>query len=91
MTAMRSVTEVARHFADYINRVAFHGERFVLLRGKRAVAELRPVARTLAASELSRVVAEWPHLDPRDAAAFEADIQRARSELAAVPPRDPWA
>ena len=30
----RSATEVARHFADYINRVAYRGERFVLVEAK---------------------------------------------------------
>ncbi len=28
-----SVTEVARNFADYVNRVVYRGERFVLVRG----------------------------------------------------------
>lgn len=91
MTALRSVTDVARHFAEYLNRVAFHGERFVLLRGKRPVAELRPVAHVLAAGELSEVFDHWPHLGDEEAAALEADVARARAELAARPVRDPWA
>jgi antitoxin (DNA-binding transcriptional repressor) of toxin-antitoxin stability system len=43
MYETRSVTEVARHFADYINRVVYRGERFVLMRGNRPVAELGPL------------------------------------------------
>jgi antitoxin (DNA-binding transcriptional repressor) of toxin-antitoxin stability system len=39
----RSVTEVARNFADYINRVVYRGERFVLVRGNKPVAELGPL------------------------------------------------
>ena len=39
MYKTRSVTEVARHFADYINRVVYRGERFVLMRGNKPVAE----------------------------------------------------
>lgn len=38
-----SVTEAARHFAEYINRVAYRGESFVLVRGNKPVAELRPL------------------------------------------------
>jgi hypothetical protein len=43
MPIRRTVTEVARNFSDYIGRVLFRRERFVLLRGNRPVAELRPV------------------------------------------------
>lgn len=52
-----TVTEVARNFAEYINRVAFGGERFLLMRGKRAVAELRPVPKGRSANvrEFARV------------------------------------
>ena len=39
-----TVTEVARHFAEYLNRVASRGECFVLMRGNKPIAELRPVA-----------------------------------------------
>lgn len=38
-----SITEVARHFAVYINRVVYRGERFVLMRGNKPVAELGPL------------------------------------------------
>ena len=31
MYETRSVTEVGRHFADYINMVVYRGERFVLI------------------------------------------------------------
>ena len=42
MGEARSVTEIARHFADYVNRVAYRREHFVLLRGNKPVAELGP-------------------------------------------------
>jgi len=38
-----SVTEVVRHFSDYVNRVAYRREAFVLRRGRMTLAELRPV------------------------------------------------
>ena len=43
MVQTLSVTEVARHFAEYINRVSYRGECFVLVRGNKPVAELRPL------------------------------------------------
>lgn len=33
-----TVTEVVRHFADYVNRVVYRRESFVLVRGNKPVA-----------------------------------------------------
>lgn len=38
MVQTLSVTEVARHFAEYIDRVSYRGESFVLARGNKPVA-----------------------------------------------------
>jgi antitoxin (DNA-binding transcriptional repressor) of toxin-antitoxin stability system len=43
MAQILTVTEVARHFAEYINRVAYRGECFTLVRGNKPIAELRPL------------------------------------------------
>lgn len=86
-----SVTEVARHFADYINRVAFRGEHFILMRGKRAVAELRPVPAGKRLEDLSALLASLPHLSPEDVASFATDLDEARSALSHEPLRDVWA
>lgn len=90
MAIRRTVTEVARHFSDYINRVVFRRERFVLLRGNRPVAELRPVPTGVPLADLPALFAGFPHLDPGDAAAFEADLEGGRASLDALPIRDPW-
>lgn len=86
-----SVTEVARHFSDYINRVAFRGERFVLMRGKRPVAELRPVPSGKRLRELPELLASLPHLSEREAEALAEDLAVGRAELSRAPLRDPWA
>jgi antitoxin (DNA-binding transcriptional repressor) of toxin-antitoxin stability system len=88
MVVRASVTEVARRFAEFVNRVAYRGERFVLMRGGRAVAELSPapIARTL--GELRDVLASLPRLTSAEAAAFEDDIAAARAAL--LPPEAPW-
>lgn len=85
-----SVTEVARHFSDYLNRVAFRGERFVLMRGKRAMAELIPISTGRPLKDLPGLLASLPHLGEEDAASYAADIEAARAELAHLPLRDPW-
>ena len=42
-TTTLSVTEMVRGFSDYVNRVAYRGERFILVKGRKPVAELRPL------------------------------------------------
>ncbi|MBI4410797.1 MAG: type II toxin-antitoxin system Phd/YefM family antitoxin [Gemmatimonadetes bacterium] len=88
MRKIRTVTEVARNFARYLDRVAFHGEGFVLVRGGRPVAELRPVPTGLRLAELPGLVQSLPRLSAEEAAAFERDWLAARGELPA--PGTPW-
>jgi antitoxin (DNA-binding transcriptional repressor) of toxin-antitoxin stability system len=87
---VRTVTEVARNFAEYINRVVFHGERFVLVRGRRAVAELRPVPGGRRLGELPALLASLPRLTPDEVDALERDWSEARNELRSLVPGDPW-
>lgn len=85
-----SVTDVIRNFSDYLNRVAYRGERFVLIRGGKPVAELSPVPAGTRLGDLSAVLRSLPRLSAEEAGAFEADLEAARSELARQPPEDPW-
>jgi antitoxin (DNA-binding transcriptional repressor) of toxin-antitoxin stability system len=85
-----SVTEVARNFADYINRVAFRGERFVLMRGKKPVAELRPIASGRRLSELPDLLASLPSLGADEATALREDLERASGELNQESLQDLW-
>ena len=85
-----SVTEIARHFAEYINRVAYGGECFVLVRGNKPIAELRPLPVGKRLAELPALLASLPHLSSTEAAQFAADLTAAREELARVEIHDPW-
>lgn len=89
MHESRSVTEVARHFADYINRVAYRGERFVLVRGNKPVAELGPLPAGRRLAELPGLLGSLPGLS--EAEEFAADLASARTTLDAAEVRDPWA
>lgn len=84
------VTEAARNFAEYINRVAYRGERFVLMRGGKGVAELRPLVAGRRLGELPDLIAALPRLGEAGAETFAADIDASRKENAAATPRDPW-
>lgn len=88
MAETRTVTEVARHFADYVSRVAYRRESFVLVRGRKPMAELRPVPAGKRLAELPGLLAALPRLD--DAGEFAADLDAARSELTVRGTADPW-
>ncbi len=85
------VSEIVRNFADYINRVAYRGERFTLVRGNKPVAELAPVVSGRRLLDLPDLVASLPKLSEADARSFTEDLARARSDLSGPPLRDPWA
>lgn len=76
-----TVTEMARNFSEYINRVAYRGERFLLTRGNRVVAEIRPVPEARKLSELPGLLDALPRLGPDDAKAFARDWAASREEL----------
>ena len=87
-----TVTDVLRNFSDYINRVSYRGERFVLTRGGKEVAELvpaPPAGRPL--GELADVLASLPRLGEDDATCFAKELGRARGESPTSLPEDPWA
>jgi antitoxin (DNA-binding transcriptional repressor) of toxin-antitoxin stability system len=90
MRLTASVTEVLRNFSDYINRVAYRGERFVLMRGGKPVAELSPVPGGTRLGDLPALIHSLPRLTDEDAESFAEDLARARDDTKASPPRDPW-
>lgn len=85
-----SVTEVARHFAEYINRVAYRGESFVLVRGNKPMAELRPLPAGKRLAELPSLLASLPHLSSAEATQLADDLTAAREALARAEVHDPW-
>ncbi len=85
-----SITNIARNFSEFINRVAYRRESYILLRGKRPVAELRPVPQGRTLGELPDLMASLPKLLPEDAEEFARDLLTIRTELAKEKPRDPW-
>ena len=82
MSQTLSVTEVALHFAEYINRVAHGGECFVLVRGNKPIAELRPLPVGKRLAELPALLASLPHISETEAAQFAEDLTAAREMLA---------
>jgi antitoxin (DNA-binding transcriptional repressor) of toxin-antitoxin stability system len=90
MSTKLSVTEVVRHFSEYINRISYRGEHFLLLRGKKVVAELRPAPAGKRLGELPDLLRSLPHLSETEADAFAEDLSKARSAISKEKLRDPW-
>lgn len=90
MRIKATVTDVLRNFSDYINRVAYRGERFVVIRGGKPVAEISPVPAGTRLAELPDLLESLPRLDEEDATEFARDLERFRGGLDAHEPVDPW-
>lgn len=73
------VAEVERYFGAYVERVAVEGERFVLTRDGRPVAEIRPVdareARRPMIADLPALLASLPHGSEDDMDPFAGDLE----------------
>jgi antitoxin (DNA-binding transcriptional repressor) of toxin-antitoxin stability system len=85
-----SLTEVVRGFSEYVNRVAYRGERFILLKGRKPIAELRPIPTGLRLGELEALLRSLPALSPAEAESLAGDMDAARTELQQETLRDPW-
>ena len=81
MAQTLSVTKMVRHFAEYINRVAYRGESFVLVHGNKPMAELRPLPTRKRLAELPALLASLPRLSSAEAARFADDLTTARETL----------
>lgn len=90
MKSTVSVAEASRHLADYVTRVADHGERFVLVQDEKPVAELRPILVGRRLGELPDLLKALPHLSTEEADEFAKDLSEARAQLSLQPLEDPW-
>ncbi|MDD5262161.1 MAG: hypothetical protein PHD76_09980 [Methylacidiphilales bacterium] len=75
-----SITEAARNFSDFVNRVAYRRESFFLVRGKKTVAELRPVLAGSRLGELPALLSALPGLSDEEFEALQGDLNRIRSQ-----------
>lgn len=86
-----SVTQISRNLSEYLNRVAYKGERFVLLRGRKRLAQLIPVPQGRSLGELQDLLKSLPRLPGREGEAFLKDISDIKGDLAKTDVRDRWA
>jgi antitoxin (DNA-binding transcriptional repressor) of toxin-antitoxin stability system len=89
-TTRVTVTKVAKNFSDFINRVAYRGEHFILLKGRKEVAEISPVIRGRVLGELPEIFARLPKLSKEEYLAFSKDLEEEKKQSANEKLRDPW-
>ncbi len=86
-----TVTEAVRNFADYINRVVYRRESFVLERGGKPVASLVPLPAAGRLGELPDLLESVPGLTDEDAEALGRELEEARDGLPPLSGEGPWA
>ncbi len=91
MPTRLTVTEAVRNFSEILRRVRFKGERFVLVKGGKPVAELGPTdaAVPVRLGELPAMLEALPHLEPEEAARFAFDLESGRNTAGRIP-AVPW-
>lgn len=80
LTQNISITEAARNFSDFVNRVAYRRESFFLIRGKKPVAELRPIVAGRRMSELASLIKSLPKLSALELNTLNKDLTSIRHE-----------
>jgi len=85
-----SITEVSRHFSDYLNRVAYKGAHFILLRGNKPLAELKPLPQGRCLGELPELLQSLPRLSQKEAGDFRKDLHALRGALRKQLMRSRW-
>lgn len=85
-----TVTEMVRNFSEYINRIIYKNERFILLKGKKAVVELKPIPEGFSLGKLPLVLSALPKLSHDDAEFFLKDLEEIRKSNRREKIRNPW-
>ena len=85
-----AITKFARALADFINLVCYRKESFILLRGKRAVAEIRPVTKNMSLEDLSILLRSNRILNGDESMNFLDDVRNIKKEASKDKGKDKW-
>jgi len=77
-TTIATITDVSRHFSDYINKTVYRRENFILTRGGKAVAQLTPLPATKTLGELLDIVESLPKLSNEELSEFTIELRDLR-------------
>lgn len=83
-----TVTEAARNFSDFINRVHYQRESALLVKGGRPMVKVTPAHRSSTAAELAELWPTLAHLTVAEATLLGDELEAARNRLPA--PASRW-
>ena len=79
-----TVSDAARNFSEFVNRVHSGGEGALLVKGGKPMVKVLPARRAKLGRELAAVWPKLPHLSSAEATAFGDDLAEARRKLPPV-------
>lgn len=87
-----TATQAVRDFSELLNKIKFKGDRYLIERSGKPVAQMEPVreakkAKTL--KELKSLLKELPRLD-EELDAFAADLEGIRKNQPPLPEEGMW-
>ncbi len=85
-----TVKEFSQEISDFLNRVAYHGESFTLLRHKTPLAEIRPVQAGRKLGDLPEILKAFPKLPVSEMNDFEEDLAEIRKQGNKEQLANPW-
>ena len=85
-----TITKFSRALADFINFVYYRNESFLLLRGNKAVAEIRPVSKNMSLGDLSVLLRGGSGLSKEENLDFLRDVEDIKKESAKDRGRNKW-
>lgn len=84
------MSQFARNLADVVGKVAYGSKSFVIFKGKRAMAEVRPVPQGCSLSDLVNLIDNLPQIDPSDRNRFAEDLEQIRDSSKLVRTTNLW-
>lgn len=85
-----TATEAVRRFSEILNSVNYRGERYVVMRGKKAVADISPHDERAGQKTLGDLKALIQRLPPLKDRRFAGDVRKAVEEQPLPPLGDIW-
>jgi antitoxin (DNA-binding transcriptional repressor) of toxin-antitoxin stability system len=85
-----TATEAVRRFSEILNSVNYRGERYVIMRGKKAVAHISPHEAGPGQKTLGDLKTLIKRLPPLKDTRFADDVRKAVEEQPLPPPDAIW-
>ena len=87
-----TATQAVREFSELLNKIKFKGDRYIIKRSGKPVAQMEPIREAKKAKmlkELKSLLKELPRLD-QELDAFAADLEGVRKDQPPLPEEGMW-